>query len=207
MRKLTVEEILDLRAYERIRAERRAEIIELKKTRRVHVGEFVTLVFENVDTMRFQVQEMARAEKMLRDEQIAHEVATYNDLIPDDSQLSCTLFIELDDAAKLREWLPRLVGIESVVEFVLADGDAIRGYDPDPARLTRPDDTAAVHFVKFDFTDEQRAGFVAGPVCLRVDHSQYLASVELSASQHRALVADFDARTGESEADRADERV
>lgn len=191
MRKLTVDEIFDLRAYERRRAALRAEIIELKKSRRIHVGAFVTLVFENTDTMRFQVHEMARAEKMVRDEQIAHEVATYNALIPDRDQLSCTMFVELDDEAKLREWLPRLIGIESAVEFVLADGDTIRGYDPDAARLTRSDTTAAVHFLKFDFTDAQRERFLAGPVCLRVDHPAYRATTELDERQHRALSDDF----------------
>ena len=83
MRKLTVDDIVDLRAYERERDEFRRRIIELKRTRRVALGPIMTIVFENTDTMRWQVQEMARAERMLRDEQIAHEVETYNQLIPD----------------------------------------------------------------------------------------------------------------------------
>ena len=80
MRKLVVDDIADLRAYEREREDLRREIISLKKARRVDVGPFVTMVFENTDTMRWQVQEMARVERMLRDEQIAHEVETYNRL-------------------------------------------------------------------------------------------------------------------------------
>jgi hypothetical protein len=191
VRKLTVDEILDLRGYERRRPALRAEIIELKKSRRIHVGEFITLVFENTDTMRFQVHEMARAEKMVRDEQIAHEVATYNALIPDPGQLSCTMFIELAGESKLRDWLPRLVGIEASVEFVLAGGEVVRGYDPDAGRLTRADITAAVHFVKFDFTEAQRERFVAGPVHLRIDHPAYRAVTQLDERQHRALSDDF----------------
>ena len=84
----------------------------MKQRRRIALGDLMTIVFENTDTMRFQVQEMARAERMLSDEQIAHEVETYNELIPDAGELSGTLFIELTDDAALREWLPKLVGIE-----------------------------------------------------------------------------------------------
>jgi uncharacterized protein YggL (DUF469 family) len=191
MRKLTTDDILDLRAYERVRDTMRAENIARKKRRRIHLGEFVTVVFENADTMRFQIQEMARAEKMLRDDQIAHEVATYNELVPDAGQLSCTLFIELDDEWKLREWLPRLVGIHDSLVIVLPDGREVRGYDPAADRLTREDITAAVHFLKLDLTADEQRAFVAGPVRLRLDHPEYAVEVELTADQHSELVADL----------------
>ena len=106
MRKLTIDDIKDLREYERERDAFRAEIIAMKKRRRIPLGDLMTIVFENTDTMRFQIQEMARAERMLRDEQIAHEIETYNELIPDDGELSGTLFIEITDDDALREWLP-----------------------------------------------------------------------------------------------------
>src|SRR4030095_4036201 len=110
MRKLTVDDIVDLRAYERERDEFRTPVSGLKKQRRVTLGALATIVFENTDTMRFQIQEMARAEKMLRDEQIEHEVETYNELIPGPGELSATLFIEITDPDSLREWLPKLPG-------------------------------------------------------------------------------------------------
>ena len=91
MQKLTVDDIKDVRAYERERDDFRRRIIDLKRRRRVELGTLMTLVFENTDTMRWQVQEMARAERMLRDEQIAHEVETYNELIPAEGELSATL--------------------------------------------------------------------------------------------------------------------
>src|SRR5204863_3638453 len=93
MRKLTVDDIVDHRAYERERDAFRRHIIDLKRRRRVTLGDLLSIVFENTDTMRWQVQEMARAERMLIDEAIADEVATYNELIPDDGELSGTLFI------------------------------------------------------------------------------------------------------------------
>src|SRR5712691_8691691 len=112
MKKLTVDDIVDHRAYERERNDFRARIIDTKRRRRVQLGDIITIVFENTDTMRFQVQEMARAERMLTDDAIAHEVLTYNELIPDAGELSGTLFIELNDESNLRDWLPKLIGIQ-----------------------------------------------------------------------------------------------
>src|SRR5262249_45701156 len=98
--------IQDLREYEREREEFRRRIIEMKKRRRVQLGDLLTITFESTDTMRFQVQEMARIERMLTDEQIRQEVETYNQLIPEASELSGTLFLEIDDKQRLYEWLP-----------------------------------------------------------------------------------------------------
>src|SRR5689334_20794020 len=122
MKKLTIDDIQDARAYERGRDEFRRHIIDMKRVRRVQLGPIMTLVFENTDTMRWQVQEMARAERMMRDEQIAHEVDTYNQIIPDRDELSGTLMLELTSDVALREWLPRLVGIERHVAIVLPGG-------------------------------------------------------------------------------------
>ena len=122
MRKLTVDDIADLRAYERERDEFRSHVIALKRRRRIPLGDLLTITFENTDTMRFQVQEMARAEKMLTDAAIEHEVATYNELIPEPGELSGTLFVELISDELLREWLPRLVGIQRAIAFVV-DGE------------------------------------------------------------------------------------
>ena len=191
MRKLTVDDILDLRAYERERAEFRAHVIEMKKARRIALGELMTVVFENTDTMRFQIQEMARAEKMLRDEQIAHEVETYNELLPDDGQLSATLFVEITDPGALREWLPKLVGLQDHVAAE-AGGVASPAVEVDEERLTREDEiTTTVHYLKFTFTPEQQAAFADGPVVLRIDHPAYQAAVELGPETRASLAADF----------------
>jgi hypothetical protein len=192
VRKLTVDDILDARAYERERAELRDAIIALKRRRRVSLGDLLTIVFESTETMRWQVMEMARAERMLRDEQIAHEVATYNELVPDDGELSATLFLELKSEAELRDWLPKLVGIERCVALVLADGTTIAGEPLDEERLTRDDTTAAVHFLRF------RLGAAApkvatGPVKLAVTHPEYSAKTVLDADQQAELVSDLGA--------------
>ncbi len=193
MRKLTVDDIVDLRAYERERTELRQRIIELKRTRRVALGPILTILFENTDTMRWQVQEMARAERMLRDDQIAHEVDTYNGLIPDAGELSGTLFLELTSDAQLREWLPRLVAIEFHIAIVLPNGDRVPGRpsDEDEQRLTRDDTTAAVHYLRFHLAPEQVGDFDRGPVKLVVDHPEYTHEVTLDETQHGALVRDL----------------
>jgi hypothetical protein len=193
MKKLTIDDIQDSRAYEREREEFQRRIIELKRTRRVQLGPVMTIVFENTETMRWQVQEMARVERMLRDEQIAHEVDTYNQIIPDADELSGTLLLELTSEVALREWLPRLVGIEYHVRIVLPDGTAIRGVpsEDDESRLTRPDMTAAVHFLKFQFTPDEIEMFASGPVHIVVDHPEYDQDVVLTEEQHAALLGDL----------------
>ena len=195
-RKLTLDDIADLRAYERERAEYRERIIALKKTRRIGVGPIITLMFENRETMRFQIQEMARAEKILSDEAIQHEVDTYNALIPEPGQLSATLFLELTSKMQLVEWLPKMVGIERSVELVLP-GPGARLVVPcipeesHEEQLTRPDVTASVHYIRFELTPGQVEKFGAGPVTLASAHPAYAQQVALADTTHAELLADL----------------
>ena len=191
MRKLTLSDIKDAREYERERDAFRRHIIDVKKRRRVALGTLMSLVFENTDTMRFQVQEMARVERILRDDQIEHEVSTYNALIPDTNELSATLLIELTSDEQLREWLPKLVGIHDAIAFVLPDGTEVRGVDDEAERLTREDTTPAVHFLKFRFTPAQVDAFGNGPVRIVSDLPAYREEIELGADQQAELLADL----------------
>lgn len=191
MEKLTLADIKDMRAYERERPEFRSRIIAMKKRRRIHLGELLTITFENTDSMRFQIQEMARVEHMVSDEQIEHEVETYNELIPAPGELSGTLFIEIDDKAKLYEWLPKLVGIQRGLSFRFDGAGEVAAVPLDEERLTREEATTTVHYLKFPFTPQQVDAFQRGPVHLVVDHPNYRADVELTDEQREELAGDL----------------
>lgn len=175
MKLLTLDDITDVRAYEKERETFRAHIIALKKKRRVHVGPIVTFLFENHDTMRFQIQEMTRAEKIISDEKIEHELDVYNELIPTTHALKTTMLIELVSEEELREWLPKLPGIQDYLHLDFA-GTSVAGVEPDAERLSREEEiTTTVHYVVFEFTDEQRKHFLEATegVVLRIDHPEY----------------------------------
>jgi uncharacterized protein DUF3501 len=195
-RRLSLDDIADLRAYEGDRAAFCERIIELKKLRRVAVGPIVTLLFENRETIRFQVQEMARAERMLSDGQIQAELDIYNPLIPEPGHLSATLFVELTDKAALVEWLPKLVGIERSVELLIGEGDGaeVIRWVPDPQheeQLTREDVTASVHYLGFALGPSQIDRFAAEPVVLAVNHPYYAEGARLREETKLALLEDL----------------
>jgi Protein of unknown function (DUF3501) len=191
MHKLTFDDIKDLREYERERDEFRRHIVEMKKRRRVQLSDLLTITFENTDTMRCQIQEMARIERMLTDEQIRNELDTYNQLIPNPNELSGTLFVEIDDKERLYEWLPKLVGIQRAVSIWLHDGSSVPSTPEDEERLTREETTTTVHYLKFRFMPEQVDAFASGPVRIVVDHANYNAVVELTEEQRSELVGDL----------------
>ena len=194
--KLTLDDIADLRAYERERDEFRAKVIALKKRRRVGVGPFVTLLFENRDTIRFQIQEMARAEKILADEAIQTELDIYNPLIPSAGTLCATLFIELTSEEDLRLWLPDLVGIERAIELRLPGGDVVAS-TPDEqhdSQLTRDSITASVHYVRFELTSAQVEAFGSGPVVLAAAHRNYAHEAQLGEATVAELLDDLHGR-------------
>jgi hypothetical protein len=196
MARLSLADISDLRAYEREREEFRREVIALKRLRRVGIGPILTVVLENATTVRFQIQEMARAEKMVTDEQIAEELEIYNPLIPVPGELSMTMFIELTSEAELREWLPRLVGIEGSVVAVIGEGDAatVVRAEVDPAhasQLTREEVTASVHYVRLELPEAARARFLTERVTLGTDHPDYSYAAELSAEAKASIASDW----------------
>ena len=192
-RKLTLDDILDVRAYERGREEFRRQIIALKQRRRLNLGTFVSVVFENRDTVRSQIQEMARVEHLSTDEDIQVEIDTYNSMIPLPGQLCATLFIELTSDDSMREWLPRLVGIESSIVIRLADGSEVRSFPEarHAEQLTRPDTTSAVHYLQFAFSPEQIAALASGGAVLRCNHPNYLEEIALTAVNVEEMLADL----------------
>ena len=195
-RKLTLDDIADLRAYERERQDFRAHVIELKQRRRVALGPFVTVVFENRDTIRFQIQEMARVERLLTDEAIEIELRTYNPLVPEPGELAMTLFIELTTDADLRAWLPKLVGIEQALVLRIGEGDdridvAATPEEAHAANLTRDEITASVHYLHFRLSADQIEAVAEGPVTLALTHPEYDHATPLGDETVQELLTDL----------------
>ncbi len=193
---LSLADISDVRAYERERESFREYIIDLKGRRRVHVGTVLSFVFENRDTMRFQIQEMARVEKLSSDEQIQTELDVYNKLIPRHGRLCATLFIECTSDEQLREWLPKLVGIESAVELRIGEGadHIVVRSEPEEdhaAQLTRADITSAVHYLYFDMGATPADSLRRGPASLVVTHPAYREATALGNTTRDELAKDL----------------
>jgi Protein of unknown function (DUF3501) len=195
MSPLTLADVLDLRAYERVREDYRAKIIARKVDRRVALGQVMTLVFECFDTVRFQVQEMARAEKIISDEAIQVELDIYNRLLPGQGEVSATLFIELTSDGAMREWLPQLVGIERAIGFEMGSEwvESVPEADHEAA-LTREAVTPAVHYLRFGFSPAQVASFTragVGEVALVARHPAYSARTEITPDVRQELLDDL----------------
>jgi hypothetical protein len=169
-------EILSLGAYEEIRPHFRQRVIQAKKSRRVPLGDLMTVVFENRDTMLLQIQEMLRAERITQESGILHEIETYNDLVPGKNQLSMTLTIEIADRDQREAWLVKLAGLES--KIVLVVGDERCAGKADDRSVDGIDRTTAVHYFKFDLPDSAVKSLLGGAsVRLESEHPAYPASV------------------------------
>jgi len=193
VRKLTLDDIADVRAYDRERPAYRAQILELRRRRRVAVGTVITVAFESRQTVRYQIQEMARAEKITSDAELQVELDTYNPLVPEPRQLCATLFLELTTDEQLREWLPKLVGIERHVLIRMSDGWTVRA-EPEhqhAARLTREHTTSAVHYLTFAFTDDAIGAMAGGGAMLAIDHPAYREDVALTDFTIEELLTDL----------------
>ncbi len=196
MRKITLADVKNIAEYEKIRPDFRRFIIETKKRRRVPVGDIVTVVFENRDTVLFQIQEMMRAERIVAEEKIQEEIDVYNELIPADNELSATMFIEIDDVKRLHEWLPRLVGIEGTVSLKI--GDRYRVHARYETGRSKEEKTSTVHYLKFALTPEEIQAFAdeSLPVSLVIAHKNYRAEGVVSHEVRRTLVAELAASGG-----------
>ncbi|HRP76246.1 MAG TPA: DUF3501 family protein [Rhodocyclaceae bacterium] len=172
--KITPDSLLSLEEYHKARPQIRQRIIALRRRRTVHLGEHLTLIFENEELMRYQIQEMLRVERIFESEGIQDELDAYNPLVPDGCNFKATMMIEYTGEAERREALARMRGIERQV-FVQVEGQK-RVYpiaDEDLERTTE-DKTSAVHFLRFELTPEMRASLKAGAqMKVGCDHKEY----------------------------------
>jgi hypothetical protein len=195
MPRITPESLLTLEAYAKARPEYRARVMAHKKNRIVHVGGNVTLIFEDELTIRYQVQEMLRAERIFEEAGIADELDAYNPLVPDGSNWKATMLIEYPDEAERRVMLARLIGIEDRV-WVEAQG-CPRVYavaDEDLERETG-EKTSSVHFLRFELDQSMAAALRRGAaLAVGIDHPHYSVKVDaLDAGVTASLVSDLSA--------------
>ncbi|MFN3134632.1 MAG: DUF3501 family protein [Candidatus Kryptonium sp.] len=194
MKKIELSEVRNIYEYEKIREDFRRYIIDLKKKRRVEVGNRVSLVFENRDTVLFQIQEMMRAERMVDDNEIKFEVDTYNELIPEKNEISATLFIEVDDPQLLRPVLDSFIGLDRGNHVYLEIGDKHKIYAEFEEGHSKDDRISAVHFIKFKFKPEQIDDFKNpdNEIKLVIDHPNYKAFAIISDETRKELIKDLD---------------
>ena len=189
-RKITQADILSASEYDQQRKSLKANLIAMKKLRRIEVGPFATFYFENYATMWLQVQEMLRIEKG-GEEQIPGELAAYNPLIPQGEELIATMMLEIEDEKRRNAVLLTLGGIEEAV-FLEIGGDVIRAtpteYDD---RTTADGKTSSVHWLRFKLTRDQIARFGSERVVLGVSHPNYGHMAVLNAESRAALAKDF----------------
>lgn len=190
MQPVTIDQIAGLDRYERIREDFRRRIIDLKKQRRIAVGEFITFVFENRDTVLFQIQEMVRAEHITDIDKLREEIDCYNELIPRAGELSSTMLIEITEQENIRERLLRLQGIETAVRFELGDIHVPGEFE---AGRSKEDKLSAVQYVRFRFDQAARERFINGPEAARlvIDHPNYRAATVLPDAVRRSLAVDL----------------
>jgi hypothetical protein len=188
MQPVTLEEVKNIAEYELWREQWRPRMIAMKDRRRVRVGGHQTFLFENHDTVLYQVQEMMRIERIVRRHEIEHEIHTYNELIPKTNGLCASLLIEYETPELRAVWLRKLLGLENHVWFVVGETAPVKAcFD---TRQISTDRISSVQYVSFQFSAEQAKLFPSGAK-LVVDHPEYQAETVLTAAQLAELSGDF----------------
>jgi hypothetical protein len=192
--KISRDSLMTLEAYAKARNDFRANVMAHKKNRTVHLGEHVTLLFEDELTIRYQVQEMLRVERIFEEEGIQDELDAYNPLIPDGLNLKATMMIEYEDVEERRAALARLRGIEDRVWVRVGAMPAVYAIADEDLERETEEKTSSVHFLRFELSSEMAHALKAGAALrLGIDHPAYAACVDpLPAETRAALVKDLD---------------
>jgi len=190
MAKLTTADILSLPEYNKIRSEFRERAIKIKNLRRIHLGPYLTFLFENKDTMHYQVQEMLRAEHITKEEAIEHEVITYNELVPEKHQLTATLLVEFEDPVIRAVKLKELVGLENHLYLTIGDDEQVLA-SFDERQLTE-DKLSSVQYIKFNIGEELTRTILGGAqIGVKSTHGACSYHEIFSQDQRNSVVEDL----------------
>ena len=189
--RIAFDEILDLGDYERRRDEIRASAVRARRERRVALGPNATLTFENRETVRYQIQEMLRAERIAKPEEVEHEIETYSDLLPTELELSATLMFEFPEEPERTRKLTALRGFEEHLRLNVGDaGDAPARFD---RRQIGEERLSSVQFIRFALTPAQRDALRGGAALRLVsDHPVYAHTSLIDAAAARAIASDLE---------------
>lgn len=192
MKQLLQTDLLSTTDYEQRRESFRARIIELKRRRRISIGPLITLIFENRETLQFQIQEMVRIERIVDPIKIQDELDVYNALLPGPNELSATLLIEITDEAKIKEKLDQFMGLDHGEKVAITAGDeeVFGEFEGGRSHETK---ISAVHFVRFRPTASMQRVFadLTRPVTIRVIHGRYHEEVPVPGSMREEWLADL----------------
>lgn len=192
MKKLQHSDLYTLEEYDRKRRDIRSQVMHHKKNRAVHLGEHVSLYFEDRKTIFYQVQEMLRVEKIYNADDIAEELAAYNPLIPDGSNWKATMMIEYKDPAERAVWLQKLIDIERKLYLQLNDLERVYPIANEDLTRTTEDKTSAVHFLRFELSDAMvKAAKSGASIHFCVEHPHYHATLDTSAETSASLANDL----------------
>jgi len=172
------ESLLSLEAYARERSSFRAKVIEHKKHRTVALGEHVTLLFEDELTVRYQVQEMLRIERIFEEDGIRHELEAYNPLVPDGANWKATMLIEYPDSDERRRQLAKLKGIEGRVWVQIGSGERLYAIADEDLERENEEKTSAVHFLRFELGTQAAALKQGVKLAIGIDHPKYSATLD-----------------------------
>ncbi len=156
MRKLTFDDIDNIYEYEKKRDDIRQHVMDIKKYRRQHLGPNVTIVFENLETMKFQIQEMLRAERLVKDDEIQAEMDVYNALLPDKNELSATVFLEITEKSQIKPILHEFIGLTDGEKLWFEFGNGEKVYAKFEQGRSTQDKISSVHYVRFVFDEDQK---------------------------------------------------
>ena len=193
MNKLTKSDLLSLEEYSLNRDRLREEVLVLKKDRKIQIGINVTLLFENLKTIKYQIQEMLRIEKIFEPNGIQEELDAYNPLIPDGSNLKATMFIEFQKESVRKEKLKFLVGIEDKVWLQVGENDRIFAIADEDLERSSHDKTSAVHFLRFELSNLMVKDLQSGSTLFAgIDHPEYnVRTPEIERKTSDSLLEDF----------------
>ena len=187
---ITRDSLLTLEAYAKERNAFRARVLAHKRDRTVHLGEHVTLLFEDELTIRYQIQEMLRIEKTFEEAGIQDELDAYNPLVPDGGNLNATMLLEYEDVAARRAALEKLRGIEDALWLRVAELPAVHAIADEDLERDNERKTSAVHFVRFELTPPMIAAFKAGSdVAMGIDHPDYRVPGQMLRPEIRTALA------------------